>query len=185
MQNNSCKKGFTLIELLVVVLIIGILAAIALPQYQKAVWKSRSAELISMVKATDTAYKAYVLTNSNRLSSFDELDISFDSLTRATALAQSFGMLDGYVKGNNEVYIGVNDIGLTIAAFATGPYAMSGFAKWANPEAYYTTNDTTGLDSDTLYCYEYGETSTGFCEKLQHGTLVRTRYGNEHYYRMK
>ena len=57
------SKGFTLIELLVVVLIIGILAAVAVPQYQLAVEKSRAAEAITLMSSLQKAVDLYILQN--------------------------------------------------------------------------------------------------------------------------
>ena len=58
---TSNKRAFTLIELLVVVLIIGILAAVAVPQYQKAVWKARFSEVWTTTSALEKAMDLYVL----------------------------------------------------------------------------------------------------------------------------
>ena len=64
MQN----KGFTLIELLVVVLIIGILTGLALPQYQKAVWKAEAVEAQTYAEAWIKGQQLYRLANGKFLT---------------------------------------------------------------------------------------------------------------------
>ena len=72
-------SGFTLIELLVVVLIIGILAAIALPQYQQAVYKTKFVQVMPFVKALAQAQDAYYLANGSYSHDLTELDITIPS----------------------------------------------------------------------------------------------------------
>lgn len=78
------KKGFTLIELLVVVLIIGILSAVALPQYQKAVVKSRYGTLKMLTRALADAEERYYLANNRYTNDLDELDVQTPPFTSET-----------------------------------------------------------------------------------------------------
>ncbi len=69
------KKAFTLIELLIVVLIIGILASIALPNYQQTVWRTRYSQLQIMARNFADAASRYILANGNVPNYWADLDI--------------------------------------------------------------------------------------------------------------
>ncbi|MBO7237973.1 MAG: prepilin-type N-terminal cleavage/methylation domain-containing protein [Elusimicrobiaceae bacterium] len=71
------KRAFTLIELLVVVLIIGILAAIALPQYQVAVKKAQLAKYMALASSVKNALEVYYLANNKYTCDIDLLDVQF------------------------------------------------------------------------------------------------------------
>ncbi len=90
---EGVADAFTLIELLVVVLIIGILAAVAVPQYQKAVARSRLATLKDTVKAMSVAAEVFYLANGYYPSSFSELDVDIpqpDSQVEVKTYRQTF-----------------------------------------------------------------------------------------------
>ncbi len=75
------NQAFTLIELLVVVLIIGILAAVAVPQYQKAVEKARLTEGLANISLMQKQLDLYVLENgyaTNNTSHIQNMDTTVD-----------------------------------------------------------------------------------------------------------
>ena len=71
------NRAFTLIELLVVVLIIGVLAAAALPQYEKAVLRSRFVQAMLMARHIAQAEVAYCLANGHVTDQIRDLDVEF------------------------------------------------------------------------------------------------------------
>lgn len=74
------KQGFTLIELLVVVLIIGILSAIALPQYEKAVDKAHGTEAVMASKTITDAANLFFLERRTYPTSMSQLSVKVDEL---------------------------------------------------------------------------------------------------------
>ena len=86
------QAGFTLIELLIVVLIIGILTAVALPQYKLTTAKSRISAWIPHMKALQHAQEIYYMDHGSYTNKLEELDI--DIPCRRTS---SNGHADSYV----------------------------------------------------------------------------------------
>jgi len=116
------RLGFTLIELLVVVLIIGILAAVAVPQYQKAVEKSKAAQAQTLLKSVYQAAQAYKLATGNWPTNFDELAVEIPWTGTVSTLTGSYATLSNEDWSLEMTYDGIWVIR------NSGPYISAGFA---------------------------------------------------------
>ncbi len=82
MNNN---KGFTLVELLVVVLIIGILAAMAMPAYFKAVERARASEADTLIGTVVNAQQRYKMKTGKFAKYWSSLDVAPANVTQSSA----------------------------------------------------------------------------------------------------
>ena len=176
------KKAFTLIELLVVVLIIGILAAIALPQYQKAVERSQSAQAITMLRSVYQAAEEYYLANGTWPTSFADLSVT-PPWTGTTKWYEHTDNKDALSDDNWSIQINhaTDDSRLGIAiGRLSGKHTGGGFAIWHK-----YGNSTTNLH--TILCAEKIadiETPGDYCQKvMQSGNLTVTG-GTLRYFKM-
>ncbi len=176
------RGGFTLIELLVVVLIIGILAAVALPQYQKAVEKSRAVQALTLLRATYQAAEAYFLANDTWPSSLDQLDV--DLPFTGNQNWYSFGWhkqgkanQDWAIQLYEQIFAdGMKQTGV-VAGRISGPYQGAGFYL-LSPSSNYYTNLPTGkpvcVENSVYTDFPFTKTRGDYCSKIMGGTFIST-----------
>ncbi len=167
-------NGFTLIELLVVVLIIGILAAVALPQYQKAVEKSKATQALTLLKSISQAAEEYYLANGSEFTSFD--DLSVDIPWTGNIKAHS-GFSE--VKSNNDwsLQLDSSTSGWVIIYIfrISGKYKGGGFHLVLHRQTTNQhTNDPIGCSELLSGSYAFSLSEGAYCREIMKGTLKST-----------
>ena len=159
---NGYPKGFTLIELLVAVLIIGILAAVAMPQYQLMVDRTHAAKLLPILTQARLAQKRYYLEHGSYATAWDQLDVDFTALSKnyTSGGYQFFGPHNSkFILSTNEIQIHPDT---TIAYYIAYYYkALDGLkmcrvTNVADKKAIQLCKKLTGRDTHTSGSVESG-----------------------------
>ena len=180
------KYGFTLIELLVVVLIIGILASIALPQYQKAVERSKAVRVLALLKAVGVADEAHYLATGSYASSFEELAVDIPWTGRESFLPEMYGGRDARSNGEWIIQLqaqGENDScsdrgSCLIHMMRTeGKYKGAGFTLgfvvgFEQEARARTIVCTERIEQGAAYFFDPSLPAGAYCEKIMKGTLI-------------
>ncbi len=173
MQNKiSYRKGFTLIELLVVVLIIGILASIALPQYQKAVEKSKAAQALTVLNAYARAFQAYYMAEGSTPTSLDVLTVD---MPWSGTNSWTTGYANGAVSNDDwavQIYSNSNQQRGICVGRLRGEYRGAGFCK-------FLVNPIQGswLKTNVVYCAERAKVELGIQFQGEKGDYCRKIFG--------
>ena len=99
-QQSNFAKGFTLIELMIVVAIIGILAAIAIPQYETYTKRSKFTEVVMATSPFKNAFEVAVQTD--RITSLDQAKAGTNGIPQAlgsTGVIEFITMDKGVITG--------------------------------------------------------------------------------------